>query len=195
MRVLRASDYRSMPWKNGGGVTTEIAVSPDRAGLDDFDWRISMARVEGGGPFSLFVGVDRTLAIVEGEGIVLDIAGQARATIDRGSDPLSFPADAPTQASLIDGPITDLNVMTRRARMQHSVERIMISEPAEIVLGAENTLIFCLDGNVRMDGSTTVQLGPRDTFWAPKQAATLYIEPHSSSMLFVIRIHTLAGND
>ncbi|WP_431460998.1 HutD family protein, partial [Klebsiella pneumoniae] len=33
MRILRAADYRSMPWKNGGGVTTEIAVSPAGAGL------------------------------------------------------------------------------------------------------------------------------------------------------------------
>ena len=31
----------SMPWKNGGGETTEIAVSPPGAGLDDFDWRVA----------------------------------------------------------------------------------------------------------------------------------------------------------
>jgi uncharacterized protein len=68
MRILRAENYRRMPWKNGGGLTAEIAVSPESAGLDDFDWRVSMARVEAGGPFSLFPGVDRTLSILEGEG-------------------------------------------------------------------------------------------------------------------------------
>ena len=68
MRILRAESYRRMPWKNGGGETTEIAVSPEGAGLDDFDWRVSMARVESSGPFSLFAGIDRTLAILEGEG-------------------------------------------------------------------------------------------------------------------------------
>ncbi|TIN81446.1 MAG: HutD family protein, partial [Mesorhizobium sp.] len=72
MRILRAAEYRSMPWKNGGGVTTEIAVSPSGAGLDDFDWRVSMARVELSGPFSQFAGIDRTLAVLEGEGIVLE---------------------------------------------------------------------------------------------------------------------------
>jgi environmental stress-induced protein Ves len=122
MRILRAAEYRSMPWKNGGGVTTEIAVSPTGAGLDDFDWRVSMARVEGGGPFSQFAGIDRTLAVLEGEGIVLDIAGRSPTTVTRASDPLSFPADVPTAAALIGGPITDLNVMTRRSRMTHSVE-------------------------------------------------------------------------
>ena len=50
-----------MPWKNGGGETAEIAVSPPGAALDDFDWRLSMARVETDGPFSAFPGIDRTL--------------------------------------------------------------------------------------------------------------------------------------
>jgi environmental stress-induced protein Ves len=47
-----------MPWKNGGGETTEIAVFPDGAGLSDFDWRVSMARVDGDGPFSSFPGIE-----------------------------------------------------------------------------------------------------------------------------------------
>ncbi|MBV9975040.1 MAG: HutD family protein, partial [Hyphomicrobiales bacterium] len=61
MRVLRAGQHRRMPWKNGGGETTEIIASPEGAGLDEFDWRISMARVATDGPFSRFAGVDRTL--------------------------------------------------------------------------------------------------------------------------------------
>ncbi|MBM7325185.1 HutD family protein, partial [Agrobacterium sp. S2] len=49
-----------MPWKNGGGVTTEIIVHPAKASMADFDWRISMANVAQDGPFSIFPGVDRT---------------------------------------------------------------------------------------------------------------------------------------
>src|SRR3546814_10305481 len=63
MQVLRAAAHRVMPWKNGGGSTTEVAVAPDGAGLDEFDWRISMAVVGADGPFSGFPGVDRTLAV------------------------------------------------------------------------------------------------------------------------------------
>ena len=122
-----------MPWKNGGGVTTEVAVSPADAGLNDFDWRVSMARVEGSGPFSQFAGIDRTLAVLEGEGIVLDIAGRPPISVTRATDPLSFPADVSTAAALIGGPITDLNVMTRRGRFSHRVERksenILIEPP------------------------------------------------------------------
>lgn len=64
MRHLENTAYTSMPWKNGGGVTTEIIVHPAKAPMADFDWRISMANVAQDGPFSIFPGVDRTLCIL-----------------------------------------------------------------------------------------------------------------------------------
>ena len=85
MRIIRAADCRRMPWKNGRGETVEIAISPDGAGIDDFDWRLSMARVETDGPFSLFAGIDRTLAVLEGEGIFLNVV-PGRCADRRGAD-------------------------------------------------------------------------------------------------------------
>ena len=192
MRILRAADYRTMPWKNGGGTTTEIAVSPDGAGLDDFDWRVSMARVEGGGPFSGFAGVDRTLAVLEGEGIVLDIAGRTPAEVTGASAPLSFPADVPTTAALISGPITDLNVMTRRGRATHTVERLLASGPTDIRLTTATTLILPLDGEVGVSGLTPSRLGPRDTLLLGPEVAELRLEPARPTTVFVIRIARLA---
>jgi environmental stress-induced protein Ves len=58
-------------WKNGGGVTREIAVFPDGAGSDDFIWRISVADVTAGGPFSVFPGIDRYIAVIDGKGMTL----------------------------------------------------------------------------------------------------------------------------
>lgn len=124
MRILRAADHRVMPWKNGGGSTTEIAVHPEGAGLDTFEWRLSMATVASDGPFSVFAGVDRTLAVLEGEGIVLSVEGRPDVTLTRASPPLSFPADALTSARLVSGPILDFNVMTRRGWLTHRVERL-----------------------------------------------------------------------
>lgn len=184
-----------MPWKNGGGVTTEIAVSPAGAALDDFDWRVSMARVESGGPFSAFAGVDRTLAVLEGEGIILDIAGRPTATVTKVSAPLSFPADVPTQAALIAGPITDLNVMTRRGRMTHTVERVVISAPTDIHSAADATLILCFDGEITMAGAAPVRIGPRDTLLLSPDALKRRLEPARTATLFVIRIDRVAAND
>ena len=195
MRILRAAEYRSMPWKNGGGVTTEIAVSPAGAGLDNFDWRVSMARVESSGPFSQFAGIDRTLAVLEGEGIVLEIAGHPPTSINRATAPFSFPADVRTSAALIGGPITDLNVMTRRSRMTHSVERLVISAPAEVRTEAGTTLILCLDGDVSMPAAEPVRLGPLDTLLSGPDSASLLVQPAHEATLFVIRIGGISGND
>ena len=70
MRLIGPADYRHMPWKNGGGVTIEIAVSPSGSSLDTFDWRVSMATVIEPGPFSSFPGIDRTLCVLTGNGSV-----------------------------------------------------------------------------------------------------------------------------
>ncbi|MFC3322605.1 HutD/Ves family protein [Mesorhizobium cantuariense] len=195
MRILRAADYRSMPWKNGGGVTTEIAVSPASAGLDDFDWRVSMARVELSGPFSQFAGIDRTLAVLEGEGIVLEIAGYPPTSINRATALFSFPADVQTSATLIGGPITDLNVMTRRSRMTHSVERLSISTPVEIRTEAGTTVILCLDGEVIVPAAEPVRLGALDTLVADPDDASLLVQPIHEATLFMIRIGGISGND
>ena len=195
MRILRAAEYRSMPWKNGGGVTTEIAVSPPGAGLNDFDWRVSMARVEGSGPFSQFAGIDRTLAVLEGEGIVLDIAGRPPISVTRATDPLSFPADVSTAAALIGGPITDLNVMTRRGRMTHSVERLVASTSVEIRTETRTTLVLCLNGEVIVPGTDPIRLGPLDTLLPGPDIASLLVQPVHDTTLFVIRIGPISGND
>ncbi len=122
MQLLRARDYRRMPWKIGGGETVEIAVFPANAGVDGFDWRISMATVATNGPFSIFPGIDRTLSILSGEGMTLSIGNAPPVSLTKNSQPLPFAADAPTEAILANGSITDLNVMTRQGVFRHSVE-------------------------------------------------------------------------
>ncbi len=119
MQLLRNADHRRMPWKNGGGETVEVIVHPDGASLSDFGWRVSMARVAGDGPFSVFPGIDRTLAVLSGDGMALSIEGLGERLLTPASAPLAFPADAPTTARLTGGPITDLNVMTRRGAFRH----------------------------------------------------------------------------
>ncbi|MBB4236932.1 HutD family protein [Rhizobium esperanzae] len=146
MRILRAGDYKRMPWKNGGGETVEIAVSPEDAGLAGFDWRVSMATVATDGPFSIFPGIDRTLAILDGNGMVLDIEGRAPALLTTASDPLAFPADIPVAARLQDGAITDLNVMTRRARLAHTLIRIDIDGGTSVPLTSTTCLLLCHRG-------------------------------------------------
>jgi environmental stress-induced protein Ves len=124
MRIIRPSEYRRMPWKNGGGETVEIAVEPAGASLYAFDWRVSMAHVAVSGPFSRFPGVDRTLAVLEGSGIRLSVAGREAVPLRRDTPPFGFSGDDPAEAELMGGAIEDLNVMTRRAGHRHRLSRL-----------------------------------------------------------------------
>jgi environmental stress-induced protein Ves len=149
MRIIRAGDCKTAPWKNGGGSTTEIAIGPTGAPLDNFDWRISMARVASDGPFSDFPGIDRTLAVIKGSGMILTIGTGAPVTLSRGADPVRFPGDTPTSARLTAGEITDLNVMTRRGRFSHRLERIV--QPMACNFGNDDIAVV-----LSLDGATTV---------------------------------------
>src|SRR5262245_61025011 len=161
MRILPAENHRRMPWKNGGGVTTEIAVFPAGAGLDDFEWRLSMANVASDGPFSLFQGVDRTLAVLEGEGIVLAVEGLPEIALTRSSAPFAFAADRPASARLIGGPILDLNVMTRRGHFAHRVARL--GSGATVIGGSSLTVIFCAEGSAELScGEQKATIGRHD---------------------------------
>ncbi|MFE9312029.1 HutD family protein [Streptomyces sp. NPDC088353] len=114
-QVLRAHDRPVTRWKNGGGLTREVAADGSSAGLEDFVWRVSLADVARGGPFSSFTGVDRIITVVDGAGMELTVDGASH-TIAEAYEPFSFPGDAVTDCRLLSGPIVDLNVMTRRTR-------------------------------------------------------------------------------
>lgn len=188
MKVLRAKDYKRMPWKNGGGETVEIAVFPEKASLGDFDWRVSMATVASDGPFSSFPGIDRTLSILQGKGMRLMIEGRAPALMSAETPPLPFPADAATSATLVDGPIVDLNVMTRRGKLAHSVQRLAIDHPHRTESLGGTTLLLCHGGAVRLAaGETTADLAAGDTA-VLTGATAVTIEPAASAVLFLITI-------
>lgn len=156
MRIIRASECKTAPWKNGGGSTTEIAIGPPGTSLENFDWRVSMALVASDGPFSAFAGIDRTLAVVRGSGLVLTIGGDAPLTLSRGADPVSFPGDTRTSARLTTGEIIDLNVMTRRGRFQHRLLRV--ARPTSCDFGDDDIALV-----LSLDGTTTVTLGRDST--------------------------------
>ena len=110
MHVIRPSDYRVMPWKNGGGETTEIFVSPLTG---NFDWRVSIAKVNLDGPFSTFGGYERHIMTLSGQGMMLDIEGRGVSELEP-LKPFSFSGDLRVNGTLVDGPVLDFNLMVRR---------------------------------------------------------------------------------
>ncbi|MBS0374246.1 MAG: HutD family protein [Proteobacteria bacterium] len=176
-----------MRWKNGQGETAGIAVSPAEAPLETFDWRVSMARVEAGGPFSAFDGVDRTLTVLDGEGVRLSVGRAATVELTPESDPFRFRGDDPASAELVAGPITDLNVMTRRGRCTHHV---WVACPGEAVAAVAGTiLLFCRAAPITVrSGGHFATLGPRDTLVFENGADEIEWQGAAAARLLVVRI-------
>lgn len=191
-RVIRAAECRSMPWKNGGGATTEIFVRPPGAGLDDFGWCVSMATVAGDGPFSVFAGVDRTLALLADDGLRLVTGDALPVVLDRDSAPLSFPADVPTRSALVGSPVTDLNVMTRRGVWRHAVARWSFHGGAMQVSEQQTTttcvLWWCHQGSVEVAGhGGSARLGPHGAWLGENLPPTPWrVMPVGAAVLFRI---------
>lgn len=141
--ILRAADRVAVPWKNGGGLTREVAVHPPGSGLGNFDWRVSLAEVRRGGPFSTFTGVDRQMAVISGR-LELSIADRETVSLSSDSTPVSFSGDLPASAEPVQPPVIDLNVMTRRGAFVARLRRCRASASATLRLKAQITLVLAL---------------------------------------------------
>lgn len=152
-----------MPWKNGGGSTTEIAVDPPGAGVADaFLWRLSLARVERSGPFSPFPGYERSIMLMSGGGMALDFGDHGGARLERPFEPVGFQGEWPTTATLLGGPSEDFNVMTDRARLRHELTVSRPLAPLELP-PVPAVAILCCHGRVEVQGLGSQALMSRET--------------------------------
>jgi environmental stress-induced protein Ves len=193
VQILRAADYRTMPWKNGMGSTTEIAIHPADAKLDNFDWRISMAQVASDGPFSSFAAIDRTLLVLEGNGIDLTVAGDGPVRIDRATIH-SFPGDQPTSARLVDGAIVDLNVMSRRKVIAHHVKRIKLVQSKDYIVSTQ-TILLVEHGRLDVVAATSIaQLGARDAIVVDPSTPQLTLRGGEETHIIAVQFRWLSPN-
>jgi environmental stress-induced protein Ves len=110
--------FRDMPWANGMGITTELFAHRNEQS-DRVLWRISMATVSCDGPFSHFAGYDRILVLIEGAGLRLAHQDGTEHRLTSAYQLAVFPGDVATNATLLDGPVQDFNVI---AEEPHPVE-------------------------------------------------------------------------
>jgi environmental stress-induced protein Ves len=91
--------------------------------------RLSVADVRATGPFSSFPGLERWFAVLEGDGVVLNVDG-AEHRITRNDGPFRFDGVASVHCALMGGPTRDFNLMAAvgQARMQQ-VEGELCVEP------------------------------------------------------------------
>jgi len=113
MEIIRFAELRNEPWRNGGGVTRELASHPQAASAQDgaWDWRVSIAELTKAGDFSPFPGMERVLTVVEGELLLLTVDG-AEHPLEKYR-PFRFSGEAAAHGALPTGDVRNLNVITR----------------------------------------------------------------------------------
>lgn len=145
---LSPKDFKIMPWKNGGGSTTELSIFPADASVQKgFDWRISLADLESSGPFSTFADMDRVIVQVSGEAMFLQHSGRSEKALVR-YEPYSFAGEWPTEC-VLTGKAQDFNVMVRRGLCTAQVESLQFdNDPVRKIHKEGSTFIWVAFGSV-----------------------------------------------
>ncbi len=192
LQRFAVDSLRETPWKNGGGTTREVACWPPGCGLDDFDWRVSIATIAASGTFSAFAGVDRTIVLLEGMGIRLqspDFSIDWR--LDRPLAPFGFPGEAAPNCELLGGASSDLNVMVRRGRLQAEVgvvrQRAAFGAAAHgLLLAVQGDWSLKLHSDARED-LHSIRLARNEGVWwgGASRAATLESSGTAASLITV----------
>jgi environmental stress-induced protein Ves len=184
-RLLKPVDYVRMPWKNGGGMTTEIVAYPSGATLADFDWRLSVADVAADGPFSRFSGVDRILTLLSGAGIVLSGGGQPT-ELRAPYEPCEFSGDDEIRGALVAGPVRDLNLMLRRDRVRGRI--VVVRDEGARIAPARWRACHTADGAVEclVPGHPPVVVAREHTALFEDAGATLAVNPVSRGAVALV---------
>jgi len=183
---LAAAGYRSMAWKNGQGISHEIAREP--AGGDSILWRLSIAEIATDGDFSLFPGCDRTITLIEGAGMELEFDDAPAKRIDRRFMPFNFAGDWHCRCRLIAAPIRDFNLIVDRSRLRAETLVLRIADaPVEAEIADGRIFVYCAEGEVKADGFTaeagdTLNLRPGR-----------HIIAGSGALAIVMRLHMRRG--
>ena len=138
-RYLAPEDYETVPWKNGGGVSTTIAGERfpghppgDWSGVN---WQLGRTRIALPAPFSDLTGFERLQIVIGGSGLVLETP-EGDIDLREPFRPVRYDGGTPIVSRLENGPVDVLNLI---ARKDHC--RIALACPP---LGKRHALPPCL---------------------------------------------------
>lgn len=176
LRIVSPDQFRTTAWKNGGGVTHEIARA-ERDGR--MIWRLSVAEVETDGPFSRFGGMMRILTVIEGAG--LDLVTPQGTLVALPGVPVRFAGDLPVEGRRIAGPVRDLNVIFYPQAIAARVDLVRAAEGCRPAAAAGRCFaLYGLAGEIGIGAGEVLPArsvalfdAPPDIRVAPEAAALL----------------------
>jgi hypothetical protein len=189
-QVLKAKNYRAMPWRNGRGSTREIARDP--ASGEEFAWRLSLADIEYDGDFSAYPGYRRALVLIGGSRLSLRFKGHGQRVLSPARRGTRFEGDWKTHCAVPEGRCTDLSLIVRRGSGPRPGS--IVRAPLVLRLKSSHHLIvsndlyaalFVLEGTVTVNLSTSARsrsVSAQDTLFLNRgPACTLTIHSLSPS--------------
>ncbi|AMA56196.1 HutD/Ves family protein [Bradyrhizobium sp. CCGE-LA001] len=177
--LLHPENYTRSPWKNGGGIFTDIADA-HRAGspVKDWDsllWRFASTPIVSPGPFSYMPGIDRLQMVVGGRGLVLKSPAQEFDEREPFTT-VRFTGEMEIVTALEAGPVEVVNLMARRGAAEIALEALR--EPGQRPLAAGTHLVYAARGDCQ------IRLGSED-FAIPREG-TLKAELTEPSKLALV---------
>jgi environmental stress-induced protein Ves len=177
---------KTMPWKNGQGATTEVAIEPPQASFlsDGFSWRLSSAKIHAANQFSLFPGYDRLLTVWKGSGLILNGSklGPFKTVQFRGEEQIS--------CELIHEAVQDLGLIYKRDRLRAEMEVLTLMGRSKQIYcgkGPGTNLWFCAHGSVTVNGCP-LQEGDALRIHGPTEAKVC---ARDTAILLIIKIMSL----
>lgn len=181
MRVLRAEDYRTKPWKNGQGTTRDILLWP---AAEEFDIRVSLADIPPVSTFSAFPGITRHITRLSGSIMTLTFAHGEVERLDLMS-PLTFDSGKAPHCEASGDEVRVLNVMTRATSWRSSVKPLAEGRHQAVLPKDGVLLLFAVAGRWTAEADTArASCAPGETLLAASPAAiTLTGAPGAAALL------------
>jgi len=162
LTLLDPAHYRRTPWKNGGGVTIDIAGAhrpgADPAGWDGMLWSFGRTRIERPGPFSDLAGFDRLLAVIDGRGLMLHPKGRAPLDAREPFRPVRFAGEWPIESALTAGPVGVLNLLADRNH--YAIDLMFPDAGTTATLPGGHVIVLALEAAAIAVGARAIELAP-----------------------------------
>ncbi len=139
--LLDPSQYRRSPWKNGGGVTVDIAEQGET-------WRFGRTPIVAAGPFSDYAGFDRVQVLVGGRGLVLQTP-DGEIDVRTPFKPVRFAGETPITSRLEAGPVEVVNLIGARAAVH--VDIAVLRAGQSLALRPGTHIAYCASGPARLE--------------------------------------------
>ena len=139
--LLDPAGYRRTPWKNGGGISVDIAERDDA-------WRFGRTPITVPGPFSDYSGFDRVQVLVSGRALVLQTP-DGEIDVRTPFKPVRFTGETRIVSRLESGPVEVVNLIGARAMVRIDLE--VLKADSALTVEAGMHLAYAADGSAALD--------------------------------------------